>query len=298
MKTKENCLGLDEAACVKTGLKAYQKGKGTPKQTEETVKSRPFDFTYKFDENTDMYLDGANVKRYAHTWSGMWLQYGKHLAETRNLELFTCEKIIIREITGQYPKCINATYLNETYLFNCSNIAIISRNTNFSLKYILALLNSSLMSYYFKKNTAKAERKLFPKIILNDLRLFPIKQISLDQQKPFIDLADKMLSLNADLQKKTTRFISRIKETYDFEKTTQNLENFYKLTFTDFVKELSKVKVKLTMKQKDELEDYFNDYVKDISELNASIEATDNEINKLVYKLYNLTDEEIKIIAG
>ncbi len=38
------------------------------------------------------------------------------------------------------------------------------------------------------------------------------------------------------------------------------------------------------MKQKDELEDYFNGYVKDISALNASIEATDNEINKLVYK--------------
>ena len=107
-----------------------------------------------------------------------------------------------------------------------------------------------------------------------------------------------MLSLNADLQKKITRFISRIKETYGFEKTSQNMENFYKLSFADFVKELSKVKVKLTMKQKEDLEDYFNDYVKDISELNASIEATDNEINELVYKLYNLTDEEIRIVAG
>ena len=52
------------------------------------------------------------------------------------------------------------------------------------------------------------------------------------------------------------------------------------------------------MKQKDELEDYFNEYVKDISALNATIEATDNEINNLVYKLYNLTEEEIKIVAG
>lgn len=56
--------------------------------------------------------------------------------------------------------------------------------------------------------------------------------------------------------------------------------------------------LKLLMKQKDELEDYFNEYVKDISALNATIEATDNEINNLVYKLYNLSDEEIKIIAG
>ena len=56
--------------------------------------------------------------------------------------------------------------------------------------------------------------------------------------------------------------------------------------------------LKLLMKQKDELEDYFNEYVKDILALNAIIEATDNEINNLVYKLYDLSDEEIKIIAG
>ena len=52
------------------------------------------------------------------------------------------------------------------------------------------------------------------------------------------------------------------------------------------------------MKQKDELEDYFNDYVKDISALNETIATTDQQINNLVYKLYNLTEEEIKIING
>ena len=50
------------------------------------------------------------------------------------------------------------------------------------------------------------------------------------------------------------------------------------------------------MKQKDELEDYFNEYVKDISALNEQISRTDAEINTLVYKLYGLTDEEIKIV--
>lgn len=74
------------------------------------------------------------------------------------------------------------------------------------------------------------------------------------------------------------------------------MENFYKLSFADFVKELSKVKVKLSMKQKDDLEDYFNDYVKDISALNETIATTDQQINNLVYKLYNLTEEEIEII--
>ena len=186
---------LDTVAQVKTGLKAYQKGKGIPKQTEDIVKKRPFDFYYKFDENTYKYLDGSNVLRYTHTWSEQWLQYGKHLAETRYLELFTCEKIIIREITGTYPKCINASYFNETFLFNCSNIAVIKREKQtYALKYILGILNSTAISYYFKKKTAKAERKLFPKIILKDLRKFPIPIATAEQQKPIIELVDKILA--------------------------------------------------------------------------------------------------------
>ena len=292
-KIKENCLGLDEVACVKTGLKAYQKGKGIPKQTEDIVKSRPFDYTYKFDENTYKYLDGANVMRYAHTWSGVWLQYGKHLAETRYIELFTCEKIIIREITGLYPKCINATYIDETYLFNCSNIAVIKRDVNYNLKYILVLLNSSLMSYWFKKNTAKAERKLFPKIILNDLRLFPIKQISIEQQKPFIELADRMLTPHADMQKKCGKFLNRVRDNLNVQKISPSLESFYTLDFPAFTKELAKAKVKLSLKQQDEWEEYFNEYKLDLTALQDKIARTDAEINALVYKLYGLTLEEI-----
>ncbi len=295
-KIKKDCLDLDIVASVKAGLKAYEKNKGNPKQTEADVKNRPYDYTYKFDEHTFKYLDGANVLRYGINWSGLWLRYGDFLAAPRTFNLFSDEKIIVREITGNFPKCINAVYSKETYLYNLSNIAIIKRNDKYSLKYILALLNSSLMSYYFKKNTAKAERKLFPKIILNDLRLFPIKDILPEEQKPFIELADRMLSLNEDLREKINRFISRIKETYNIEKITHNLEAFYNLSFADFIKELSKQKVKLTMKQKDELEDYFNEYVKDISSLNETIEKTDKEINTLVYNLYNLTDDEIKII--
>ena len=90
-------------------------------------------------------------------------------------------------------------------MFNISNIAIVKRDKRFSLKYILGLLNSKLMSYYFKKNTAKAERKLFPKIILKDLRLFPIKIATKEQQKPIIDLVDQILAAKkVDPQTDTT----------------------------------------------------------------------------------------------
>ena len=50
--------------------------------------------------------------------------------------------------------------------------------------------------------------------------------------------------------------------------------------------------------QKDEWEDYFTDYKNEITGINQQIEATDKEINSLVYKLYELTPEEIQTIEN
>lgn len=185
---------LDDLVNIKAGLKAYEANKGNPRQSPEDVKSRPFDYLYKFDENTYKYLEGKDVGRYCLKWSGTYLKYGEHLAAPRAFEIFNGNKIIIREITGKFPHSIVATYTEEVFLFNMSNIAIIEKESRrLSLKYILAILNSTLMSYYFINNTAKSVRQLFPKLILEDLRKFPIKNISATEQKPFISLVDQIL---------------------------------------------------------------------------------------------------------
>ena len=298
-KIRQGCKGLDEVACVKAGLQAYEKGKGTPKQSAEDVKNRPYDYAYQFNENTYRYLDGSNVLRYAINWTGQWLWYGNHLAAPRTLNLFTDEKIIIREITSEFPHCLNAVYTNDTYLYNRSNIAVVSRKgVNISLKYVLVLLNSTLLSFYFKKNTAKAERKLFPKIILNDLRLFPIKEIPLESQQPFITLADTMLTLNKELQAKRSRFLRRLSENVEGVKITSALQTFDQLDFKAFVAELKKQKIKLSLTQQDEWEDYFNQYAEACQQLKTQIAATDGEIDRRVYELYGLTEEEISIVEG
>jgi uncharacterized protein YaaW (UPF0174 family) len=171
-------------------LKAYQRGKGNPKQTDEDVRKRPFDFNYKFDNDTYKYLEGKDINRFYINWSKNYLKYGDHLAEPR---FFKGEKIILREITGKYPKSLLATYTNEDYLFNMSNIAILPKISQINVKYILALISSSLLSYFFIKNTAKSVRKMFPKIILNDLRKFPVKLIDQSKQKEFVTLVDKII---------------------------------------------------------------------------------------------------------
>ena len=52
----------------------------------------------------------------------------------------------------------------------------------------------------------------------------------------------------------------------------------------------------LSLIQQDEWEEYFMAYKTEINALQAQINQTDNEIDQLVYELYGLTQDEIKIV--
>ncbi len=300
-KLQKNSVILDSIVQIKAGLQAYEKDKGIPKQSADDVKNRPYDYDYKFDDETFKYLDGKDVGRYFISWNGLYLRYGEHLAAPRTFNLFDGKKIIIREITGKYPNSIIATYSEEIYLYNRSNIGIIEKeNKSIALKYIVLILNSSLMSYYFMKNTAKSVRQMFPKVILNDLRQFPFKEISKSEQIPFIQKADKMLELNKNLQETKQNFLNELK----LEKLTKKLQNFEELTFEEFVTEYTKA---LKLKFADKLQErnfkqdwqaiFENDKTLTCN-LKTEIEKTDKEIDKMVYELYGLSDEEIGIVEG
>lgn len=297
-KIKKWSRNLDDIVLIKAWLKAYESWKWIPKQTTEDVKNRPFDYNYKYDDNTYMYLEWKDVQRYNINWSWLYLKYWTHLAAPRTFDLFDSEKIIIREITGQYPKSLIWTYTNQTYLFNMSNICIKQNNKDINLKYILTLLSSSLLSYYFVCNTAKSERKLFPKIILEDLRRFPIKEISLKDQQPFIERADKMLSLNKELHELTDKFLHRIQDNLKIQKLTRKLESFYDWDFKDFLDELKKQKILLPLFQQDEREPYFKESKEKILALKGEIERTDGEINEMIFDLYELSEEERSVVLG
>ena len=299
-KLKKGSEILDNLVLIKSGLKAYEKGKGTPKQTVEDVKNRPFDYLYKFDEVTHKYLEGKDVGRYYTNWSGQYLQYGSHLAAPRTSNLFDGEKIIVREITGKFPNSIISTYSSSYYLFNMSNISLIKRDEkSIALKYILAILNSQLIAYYFVKNTAKSVRKMFPKIILNDLRKFPIKDISEEEQQPFIAKVNLILLMNEDLQEVSSKFQKSLFRKFDgLDKLSKKLEKWQELSYSDFIKELKKKKITLSLSEEADWEDYFEENKQKAQNLQTQINQTDKEIDAMVYELYGLTEDEIQIVEN
>lgn len=110
--------------------------------------------------------------------------------------------------------------------------------------------------------------------------------------------AQKGRKLNNDIQQKKDRFTNRIKANIEIEKVNNKLDVFYDSDFKTFLAELKKQKIKLSLVQQDEWEEYFNAYKSEINQLQSEIEKTDKEINQKVCELYGLTEEEIEIVEG
>jgi len=112
------------------------------------------------------------------------------------------------------------------------------------------------------------------------------------------DLIDKKISF-LEISHTTTSFIvSNNKIT-----STTKIENWYDLDFADFTKELNKAikaskGVPLTKKDEFEWMDLFEENKKKALDLKTQIDQTDKEIDRMVYALYGLTEEEIQIVEN
>jgi hypothetical protein len=163
-------------------------------------------------------------------------------------------------------------------------------------KFWLSIFNSKVM-WFFIRNTGYELRGGYFTFKTKYLEPFPLPKLkNINDQQSFIEKADLMLSLNKKLQEKKTTFINRITSNLEIAKISKKLDTFYNFDFKSFVAELKKQKVKLSLVQQDEWEEYFMAYQTEINQLQAQIDKTDNEIDKMVYKLYELTEEEIGIV--
>ena len=161
-------------------------------------------------------------------------------------------------------------------------------STSYSYRSLLAIFNSLLIRY--ELNT---ERRSNIHIYPDDWKRLVLPKITTEQLATLNALADAMLSLNSQLQEKRSRFLRRLAENINGIKITTALQSFDQMEFAGFVAELKKQKIKLSLVQQDEWEEYFNQYREVCQQLSAQITETDQEIDLKVYHLYGLTYDEV-----
>lgn len=178
-------------ANVKAALQAYEVGKGTPVCTEEMKDNRVYHSREKIDDDYYRYLQGDDVCRYALNWSGEFLKYGKNLAAPRKFHLFSSPRILVRQIPSKPPYCINAVYTEETILNDRNSMNVIDIQCN--PMFIMAILNSRAVSFWFEHKFGKLQRELYPQFKVNELKIFPIPSATSAQQEALAKLADQMM---------------------------------------------------------------------------------------------------------
>ena len=169
-------------------------------------------------------------------------------------------------------------------------------NDDILLKALLVCINSKLLSWYGALVLPNLAKDVFPKVNPKDIAQLPISSVLSNNREVVIELAalaDKMLSLNSQLQEKRSRFLRRLTENIEGVKITTALQTFDQMDFAGFMAELKKQKIKLTLTQQDEWEDYFRQYADACRQLTDQIAATDREIDLRVYHLYGLTYDEV-----
>jgi type I restriction-modification system DNA methylase subunit len=241
---------------------------------------------------------GKNINRYSLDWGGDFLDYKREGIHSCNrTDIFeSSEKIFFRRVANKLIGTLDTTQLYALHTIVVINIKEVFKS-KFDLKYILALFNSNLLSFYYKINFIST-KTVFTEIGAQKVRELPIPDIDMVAQQPFVEKADRMLNLTKELNDSCQKFQRMLQRNFELEELPGKLQNWYLLSYKEFIAELGKKKVKLTLAQEAEWEDYFNTEKAKALEIKKQIDDTDREIDSMVYVLYELTDEEVKIVEG
>ncbi len=291
IKLESNSFPFGDMFNVTFGVKLYQVGKGVPKQTKQILIDRPFTGFSKENDNWLPLFRGKNITRYSKKWDGEYVYYGEWLAEPRTKETFNRKKLFVRQ-TGDYPI---ATFLDELAISEATLHCVYPKSIKdeIYLKYILGLLNSKLLKWIFQHENFQIVGKPLAQVTTTYLKKLPIR---IDCQNELTRQVEELLAKHQLLYELSKQFILYIEERYKIRKTSERLEFFFLLTFSDFLGELKKQKVILSASQEMSLHSLFKEKSEELFSLSRQINEMDKELDCLVYQIYKLTPEEITLI--
>ncbi|MCM1136848.1 MAG: Eco57I restriction-modification methylase domain-containing protein, partial [Clostridium sp.] len=289
----EKSVRLDALFCVMTGAKPYQVGKGIPPQTREIVSTKPFTGYEKKDALWLPYMRGRTIDRYTNKWKGSreYIKYGEWLAEPRSAEVFKGKKLFIRE-TGD---SLIATY-DEGNVSNNTlhSIYPLESNTSVSLYYLLGLLNSKLLNWYYRTVNYLEIGKPMAEVKGIYIKKLPIAIGTQEQNKNIEIAAVKLLELCQRRYDSKYSFIHYLTKVYEPKKISDILFDFEKISFKDLVNELKRVKVKLSASQQKDLLELYEISAEEIMSMDKQIEDIKKGLDLLVFNVYKITDEAEK----
>lgn len=167
-------------------IKIYGKEEG-----ERIVKERLWHSLQPLDNTYIQEIYGRDITKYSYHSTGEYVKYGKHLACYVDLKFFNSSRLLVREITN--PQII-ACLLDELFVNDPQLISVIVRDERYSLEFLWGILNSKLATYYHFHHSPKATKGAFPKILVQDIKGFPLPIASNEQISSLGKVSKKVLT--------------------------------------------------------------------------------------------------------
>ena len=151
-------------------------------------------------------IRGGNISRYAIDYTGEYIWYdrdqiiwdGNHKPKSslkqavgqsspkKPEDFEVSEKIVMQRIS----KRIIATLDTQKYYAH-SSVVIIKPNDEVNLRFILGVINSKYIDFWLKRHSSNIS------INVGTVKKIPMSPATQEQQKPIIDLVDKILAAKA-----------------------------------------------------------------------------------------------------
>ena len=137
-------------------------------------------------------LIGMDMKRYSIEWSATYLSR-LHKEYRRLSPFFDRKMIFLRRVAPR----LESTYANGVlYAYNKNVYGIRLYDVNkWVPQYIVALLNSNVLDFYYKKRFTLKKEDVFPEIQAYLYEQLPIATATQVQQRPIITLVDRILAV-------------------------------------------------------------------------------------------------------
>ena len=163
-------------------------------------------------------------------------------------------------------------------------------------KWILAVLNSKLSTFFLKSIGIQRQGGFIEQQPMT-VKQMPIPKIEEEQRLILSKNVDLMIELRAKLHNEIGRSSELIKTEYNLKKSNSKIEKFYQLEWNELIEELEKQKIKLSLRKKDELNEWFREKKATIEDIQTKINSIAKEIDSIIFESFQLTKEEQGIVS-
>jgi hypothetical protein len=129
------------------------------------------------------------VRRYLFIpGSKCFIRFDETLAEPKPERYFRGKRLLLRELISRQFR-LQAVRVEQDFVTNKSMQSILAVPGGPELDYILAVINSRIVSWYFLQRSNVGQRDDFPKIVLKETRSLPVPIASAKDEKKLAELS-------------------------------------------------------------------------------------------------------------